>query len=280
MSTSVECQPMIDIVELLSIATTNASSFATLNTLLNYPTGAIFKFTGFKGIRDKQKLSSYIISTAQQHGTSLCNLTSKQYLSKHRLHMFILCCIHHRINKNLKKITFKDNQLQATGTICGREHQLSSVKGRSRCSNNSFANTTKSALGKGGHLIKSNRIRPSSTDTQCMFKFCIFCSTEDECWYLATPSQRSTATLQHSNHIQLSGEHLCTHLKTLDTVIKDKVRELLDAGANNNVISNYVSDQSNVGISPRQIQRIREESILTTLYLNMKNIPNRLLINC
>ena len=100
MSISVECQPMIDIVELLSIATTNASSFATVNTLLNYPPGAIFKFTGFKGIRDKQKLSSYIISTAQQHGTSLSNLTSKQSTSSSRLHMFILGCIHHRINKN------------------------------------------------------------------------------------------------------------------------------------------------------------------------------------
>ena len=271
MSISVECQPMIDIVELLSIATTNASSFATVNTLLNYPPGAIFKFTGFKGIRDKQKLSSYIISTAQQHGTSLSNFTSKQSTSSSRLHMFILGCIHHRINKNLKKITFKDNQLQATGTICGREHQLSSVKGRSRCSNNSFANTTKAALGKGGHLIKSKRICPTSTDTQCMFKFCIFCSTEDECWYLATPSLRSNATLQHTNHIQLSGEHLCTHLKTLDSVIKDKVRELVDAGANNNVIANFVSAQSNFGINPRQIQHIREESINNILVEHEKH---------
>ena len=47
---SIECQPMIDIVELLSIASTNASSFANVNTSLNYPPGAIFKFTGFKGV--------------------------------------------------------------------------------------------------------------------------------------------------------------------------------------------------------------------------------------
>ena len=72
---SVECTPMINLVQLLSIATTNTSSLENQTTLLNYPPGALFKFTGFKGINDKQKLSSYIIATAQQHGSSLSNLT-------------------------------------------------------------------------------------------------------------------------------------------------------------------------------------------------------------
>ena len=155
----VECTLMIDLVQLLPIATTNASSLEKLTTLLNYPPGALFKFTKFKGINDKQKLSSYIISsTAQHHGTSLSNLTSKQSTSSSRLHIFVLSCIHHRINKILKKISFKDNQLQATGTICGREHQPSSVKGRSRCAHNPFAYTTKAAMGTSGHLIKSHRV--------------------------------------------------------------------------------------------------------------------------
>ena len=70
-----------------------------------------------------------------------------------------------------------------------------------------------------------------------------------------------TTTIHHSNHIQLAGEHLCAHIKNLDSLTRDKVRELVDAGANNNVIANIVSIQSNIGINHRQIQHICEDSI-------------------
>ena len=60
---------LVDIVHLQSLCTTK-SSLDKFVSVLNYPANAIYQFEGFNGIADKAKLTSFIISTAQQDGTS------------------------------------------------------------------------------------------------------------------------------------------------------------------------------------------------------------------
>jgi hypothetical protein len=148
---------LVDIVHLQTLCNSQLS-LDKFVSVLNYPSNAIYQFEGFYGLADKTKLTSFIISRAQQDGTSLMTLTSQKSTSSKRLYNIIFSCIHHRKNTTLSKVSFKDNQLQATGTICGREHQHKSVKGNSRYSKNTFANTSKDAISKNGIVKKMNRV--------------------------------------------------------------------------------------------------------------------------
>ena len=47
----------------------------------------------------------------------------------------------------------------------------------------------------------------------------------------------------------------------MDSTTRKHVQQLVDSGANNNVIANIVSAQSNIGINYRQIQHIRDDTI-------------------
>ena len=262
-NTSIPFNPnsnLVDIVHLQSLCTTK-SSLDKFVSVLNYPANAIYQFEGFNGIADKAKLTSFIISTAQQDGTSLMTLTSQKQTSSRRLYNIIFSCIHHRKNTNVSKMCFKDDQLQATGTIRGREHQIKSVKGSSRCSKNSFANTTKDSISKNGIVKKMNRIRPTSSDKQCLFKLTVFLSQQDNKWYVSKFSDRMKSSLSHTNHNQLSGDDLCTHLKTIDDHVRKKVADLFDTGASNNAIANIINMEYDIGINVQQIQNFKDDRI-------------------
>jgi hypothetical protein len=249
-------------------------------SVLNYPANAIYQFEGFNGIADKAKLTSFIISTAQQDGTSLMTLTSQKQTSSKRLYNIIFSCIHHRKNTNVSKMCFKDDQLQATGTIRGREHQIKSVKGSSRCSKNSFANTTKDSISKNGIVKKMNRIRPTSSDKQCLFKLTVFLSQQDNKWYVSKFSDRMKSSLSHTNHNQLSGDDLCTHLKTIDDHVRKKVADLFDTGASNNAIANIINMEYDIGINVCQIKNFKDDrinEIMNDFEKNQKSSVDKLL---
>ena len=162
----------IDIVKLLSL--TSSTDFNYDATDLQYPTGAIFKFEGFHGLVQKDKLKNHIITTAQQHGTSLSSYHSHNRTTAQHKYIFVFSCVHHR--PNTSKMKFKYGQVQATGTIVAREHQLTSIKGRSRCSNNSYANVNQQCITDAMPVRKSSRKRPTDKDSRCMFKFSIICA--------------------------------------------------------------------------------------------------------
>ena len=125
----------IDIVKLLSLTSTTDFNYATD---LQFP----FKFEGFNGLvqKDGTELKNHILSTAHQYGTSLFVYQSHNRVSELHRYLFVFSCFHHKCNTS--KMKFQDGQLQATGTIVALEHQLTSVKGQSRYSNNSYDNTT------------------------------------------------------------------------------------------------------------------------------------------
>jgi hypothetical protein len=160
-------------VKLLSLTSTTAFNDATD---LQFPTGAIFKFEGFNGLVQKDELKNHIISTAQQYGTSLSAYQSHNRTTVLRKYIFVFSCVHHKCNSSEMK--FQDGQLQATGTIVAREHQLSSGKGQSRCSNNSYANTNQQSITEESPVRKSTRKRPIDKDSRCMFKFSIICAVQ------------------------------------------------------------------------------------------------------
>ena len=258
----------VDIVKLLSLPSTPDFNYAKE---LQFPPGTIFKFEGFNGLEQKEKLKNHIISTAQQNGTSLFVYQSQKSRSDLRKHLFVFGCFHHKCNTTSSKMEFHNDQLQATNTIVVREHQLTSIKGRSRCANNSYANTTQQSIAEEGPVRKSTRKRPINNESRCMFKFSIICASTDDNWYLMSYQPRSNGTTFHSNHHKVSPYHLCTHLKSIDDTIRIKVKELIENGLRNNMIVNNLKSAHSVDINANQIQNIREDSINEVLNVDEKN---------
>ena len=89
----------------------------------------------------------------------------------------------------------------------------------------------------------------------------VFLSQQDNKWYVNKFSERMKSSLSHSNHNQLSGEDLCTHLKTIDDHVRKKVADLFDTGASNNAIANIINMEYDIGINVQQIQNFKDDKI-------------------
>ena len=129
-------------------------------------------------------------------------MTHNQSLSFYNcrmLRLLYLCCnkrIHYR---GSTAVSFESGHLQASNTILGKEHQASSIKGKSRSSHNQLDNTNdkQRSQNKSNSRKIGQRNRPSSRlaldkGTTCLFTLKLACSYYNKNWFIYKVSDSSS----------------------------------------------------------------------------------------
>ena len=81
----------------------------------------------------------------------------------------------------------------------------------------------------------------------------------NEKWYLMKCKNRKE--LYHCHHLPIFPSHMKTDKKALSKIVKDEVLKLVESGATNNVITNYISSEYHVTLSLHLIQSLRTDRI-------------------
>ena len=171
-----------DIVPLLKPSLLDLAKASTFG----YPQGSSFRFHGFFGLQDQDRIIDSIITAALASGSRIRHSRRKQKSST-RLCQIDLFCQLSKIaeSEKSKKVHFNENSLQAKCTIIQAEHLPSNRDGKKRThsvlvkdKDNNDENITPKRRNK------VTKIRPDCKSNCCDFKFSIFCSS-DHMWYLA-----------------------------------------------------------------------------------------------
>ena len=111
----------IDIIKLLASFSDNDQ----MMTPFKYPGNAAFFIEGFSGVGAKDDVKAFVMHAVKLSGTALTTYTSKNSRSKHCLHKLVLSCVNHKFHSGDNNFTFKDDNLQASGTIIGLRRNTS-----------------------------------------------------------------------------------------------------------------------------------------------------------
>ena len=176
-------------------------------------------------------------------------------------------------------MVFADDKIQALGTLVQKEHQSSSIKGRSRSSTLQLAAISKDdeqgkkparKYGRAeGQVNKQQCKRRSCRDDACGFSFNIFCASNEK-WYIAGRVEKTASTTHHSNHLPLDAAHILTQKNDLTINMHGKINILLDSGATNSVIVSVMKKECNVTLSHDQIRSFKDERVKSLI----ANHPN------
>ena len=182
------------------------------------------------------------------------------------IRLLYLSCNKRRHYRGSTDVSFESGQLQASNTILGKEHQSSSIKGKSRSSNNQLANTNdKQRIQKrsnsriAGQQNRSTSRLALDQRRTCSFTLKIACSYNNKNWFIYKVSDSSS--LCHCNHLPISPKHLVTQKNLLSDEIKNEVESLIESGGTNMVITNHIRIKFNTLLSGSLIQNIRTERI-------------------
>jgi hypothetical protein len=201
----------IDVIKLLASFSDNNQ----MATPSKYPGNAAFLIEGFSGVGAKDDVKAFVIHAAKLSGTALSTYSSKTGRSNHRLYELVLSCVKHKFHSGVNKFTFNDDNLQASGTIIEKEHQSSSIKGKSRSATQKLANTTTSNTAyhhprnvkhhapaassrRPGQKNRTSSTLAASEDERCLFCLpTIFCSVIDAKWYISAEVSQVHERMYH-----------------------------------------------------------------------------------
>lgn len=170
----------VDLLEFLEPTQEQMSLFICLG----YPKSASFQFQGFHGTEDLSNIIKAIVDAAFSAG-SMIRASKRKQVTKLRVASVDFFCVKAKQNSTGSKQKFNEQCIQATNTIIQREHQIASVKSKSRHSVLKTVAPTDEEQGTKIRTRRSTGIRPLSKDQCCNFGFTIFCSAKDSKWYLA-----------------------------------------------------------------------------------------------
>ena len=127
------CQ--IDILNFLYPPLELDSKRKVLWSLHDFPANGVFLFEGYKGLKDKETLVNYLKNQAFEQGTILVTRSTNTKLRCGRKqHVIDLSCKHFGVQQSHSKIkvNFFPNKVQAQGTQIIANHDVPSIRGRSR----------------------------------------------------------------------------------------------------------------------------------------------------
>ena len=143
-----------------------------------FPKNASFRFSGYDGTADKDRIIYDICQSTFGNGTRIRSST-RSFASKNRSKSIDFFCIRHKHLIVKSEKMFNENCVQAVGTIVQKEHQIKSVKGKRKsvtCSNSDSVSPLKKR--------KTTSYRPIAKNECCPFDFTVFLSEEDNLWFL------------------------------------------------------------------------------------------------
>ena len=151
--------------------------------------------------------------------------------------------------------------LQANNTKLSKEHQSSSVRGRSRSATTSLAHANYNDSSKKKEIMRRKRgsSLPQHNDDLCSLRLTICCSTISKRWFIKKPT--SETQLHHCNHLPVSANDIIHNKASISTEVKKEIFDLIESGASNNVIVNIVQTKFNVRMSSALVRSFRTERI-------------------
>ena len=149
---------------------------------LGFPKNATFRFNGYSGAVDKDRITHDIIQSAFGSGSRI-RASNRSFQSANRIMSIDFFCIRHKqfIPKNQK--AFKANNIQAVGTIVQKEHSQKNNKGK-RCQSVIVEPEDDTSTEVSTKRRKTTSIRPLQKEECCQFGFTIFLCKDTNLWYL------------------------------------------------------------------------------------------------
>ena len=163
----------------------NASPSHVIQCLaLGFPKNASFRFNGYIGEMDQERITTDLCQSAFGSGSKI-RASKRSFKSKDRTISIDFFCIRHKRHATKVVNKFKSDSIQAVGTIIQNEHQKKSTKGKRLKSNrvepeeesvSECSNTSKKR--------KTTSSRPICNEKCCNFGFTIFLCSKCDMWYL------------------------------------------------------------------------------------------------
>lgn len=152
--------------------------------MAGYPKSSSFQFHGFLGLDDTDRLIEALKASAVMSGSRI--RASRRKVKKVGNKSAIVDLFCNKSKHNSKRHSFDENKIQANSTIIQREHEIASRKGVKRAQTNSLVlDPSLSNEEKVSPKKRSTSIRPLEKAKCCAFGFTIFCSTDNNLWYLS-----------------------------------------------------------------------------------------------
>ena len=247
-----------DIVDLLGNIQPNVSTFLScVAAQNNYPKNSIFKFDGYYGLNDKNKLIDDIKASAFKYGTILTISKSNKKEKSNPNFNIVLGCAHFgdpKVSKIYKK-DFLPNKLQQKNTIIQQPHSSTSIKNRSRSATNKLAHSG----GKFALKSPEKTRRSNSRKCSCDFNISIIFHTETNSWYLKKKKIVSSDSdhQYHTNHIWIDPNHLSLSKNDLSPTMHDNINQLISSGTSIPTIQFIMKHQFNVNLDYSTLYNMR-----------------------
>ena len=181
------------------------------------------------------------------------------------LHKVVLACVRRRTYRSRSKLQFEDGKLQASDTIVGKEHQSSSIRGKSRSSTLALANVSGESMQKNSKLVRKNRASSRlamNKGDECTFSLTIHFSVLNGNWYIHQVQETNKTQLCHCSHLQISPKHLITQKRLIKEDVRIEINSLIVSGASNIVVINHIRRKFSVLISSSLLQEMRNKMIV------------------
>jgi len=170
-----------------------------------------------------------------------------------------IICVKSRFLKSTTH-EFSGDQVQANNTVLQNEHSKYRKKGIPTYLTNMYANCTEGNSRKR----KSTSICPHDKGNCCGFHFTIFCSKQNNMWFLLY-GNRFNSTIYHTKHMQPNFKDMCTTYYQLKDEEKKELMKLVQSSANIGVIKSYMFNKMKVLINDGAVKIARYEFMNLTM---------------
>ena len=222
----------------------------------NYPSGTSFRFFGYNGKHSNEELIAAVKKSAFASGTRLKS-RRRPNPSNSRIETIEFSCVKCHLSCASSE-GYNENCIQQCGTIIQPRHQSGSFKGSSRSSKLKLVKSTNKGPDSKTKRNKSSSLRPLHKSNLCSFKFKIFLSAGDGCWYLSY-NKNSATQMHHVNHYRPIEDHVSLSYSHLTDEIKQYIQNSLSKHINGKHIINMVLSCFGVNITQVSINNARRE---------------------
>ena len=212
---------------------------------------------------DTSLLHNFGLKLCSEFNQSLTSVVVLWYCHR-SLHKLVLACVRRRTYRSRSKLQFEDGKLQASDTIVGKEHQSSSIRGKSRSSTLTLANVNGESMQKNSKSVRKNRASSRlamNKGDECTFSLTISCSVLNGNWYISQVQETNKSQLCHCSHLQISPKHLITQKRLIKEEVRIEINSLIVSGASNIVVINHIRRKFSVLISSSLLQEMRNKMI-------------------
>jgi hypothetical protein len=185
-------------------------------------------------------IKCHIVGACRDTGFYLTVKKSGCVTSKNQSYFISFQCSHNKKSR-FNPHVFVNGRMQKEGT------QDQCIRGYKKTKN------------LNGNARKTSSVAPETESKRCGFRFRIFCSSEDNCWYLGWVDKRLEVTDAgiHTGHIRLPPEHVRIPLYMIPNDDIEILRQCKKLLASDPFVANLICERTQLqAIRPSQINDV------------------------